>query len=161
MRALEISAAFHAPEFSGHAVVRYTLNAEILTMNWVRLAAVAAAAGVLTTYTDWLLAGDWVQKRFGHPEVWREKRGILPILISTVLPFITCAGFTLLAYKLQITGIRNCLKLAFAIWILGPLPLIVAKAIFLKLHRIFLVLFAASWLVKLMIVAIMVGKYVH
>ncbi len=130
-------------------------------MNWVHLAAVAAAAGVLTTYTDWLLVGDWVQKRFDHPEVWREKGRITAVLVSTVLPFVTCAGFTILAYDLQITGIRNCLKLALAIWLIGPLPLIVSKAIFLKLHRMFLVLFAASWLVKLMIVGIAVGKYVH
>ena len=130
-------------------------------MNWVRLAAVAAAAGVLTTFTDWMLAGDWIQKRFGYPEVWRERRGILLFLVSTILPFITCAGFAILAYKLQITGVRDCLKLAIAIWIIGPLPLIVSKSIFLKLHRIFLVLFAASWLVKLMIVAVAVGKYIH
>jgi len=29
-------------------------------MKRVQLAAVAAAAGVLSTYTDWVLAGDWV-----------------------------------------------------------------------------------------------------
>ncbi len=130
-------------------------------MNWVRLAMVAAAAGVLATFTDWLLSGDWVQKRFNHTEVWREDSGILKVLLSTVLPFVTCAGFALLAYKLQIIGMRNCVKLAVAIWVIGPLPLIVSKAIFLKIHRVFLALLAASWLVKLLIAAVLVGKYVH
>ena len=49
-------------------------------MNWVNLAAVAASAGVLTTYTDWLLAGDWIQKRFDHPEVWRQKSRLMAVL---------------------------------------------------------------------------------
>jgi hypothetical protein len=129
-------------------------------MNWVRLAAVAAMAGVLTTYTDWLLAGDWVQKHFKAPEIWR-KTGIVSALLATALPFITCAAFALLAWKLQIVGLRNSVKLALAIWIIGPLPLIVSNAIFLKLSRAFAFLLAASWLVKLVIVAVAVGKFVH
>ncbi len=130
-------------------------------MNWVRLAAVAAAAGVLTTYTDWLLAGDWLQRRFGSPEVWRKSSGILTVLISTALPFITCAGFALLAWKLQLIGMRNCVKLGLAIWVIGPLPLIASNAIFLKLDRVFAALHATSWLVKLMIIAVLMGKFVH
>lgn len=130
-------------------------------MNLVRLVEVVAAAGVLTTYTDWLLAGDWLQKRFGPPETWRKNGGILTFLISTALPFITCAAFALLAYKLQITGPRNSVKLGFAIWIIGPLPVIASNAIFLRLHRDFAALYAASWLVKLMIVSALVGKFVH
>jgi hypothetical protein len=129
-------------------------------MNWVNLAAVAAAAGVLTTYTDWLLAGDWVQKRFGNPGIWRE-RGLISVLLSTLLPFITCAGFALLAWKLHFVGPTNCLKLAFAIWVIAPLPLIVSQGIFVKLNRIVVALLAASWLIKLVIIAVLVGKYVH
>ena len=130
-------------------------------MNWGHLAAVAAAAGVLATYTDWLLAGDWVQKRFGSPEVWRKSSGILSVVVSTALPFVTCAGFALLAWKLQFLGLRNCVKLGLAIWTIGPLPLIVSNAIFLKLNRTFAVLHATSWLVKLMIIAVLMGKFVH
>jgi len=129
-------------------------------MNWIHLAAVAAAAGVLATYSDWVLAGDWVQKRFGNPDIWRN-RGIIAVLLSTVLPFVTSAGFALLAWKLQFVGLRNCLKLALAIWVIGPLPLIISQGIFLKLNRIVVVLLAASWLVKLTIIAVAVGKYVH
>lgn len=129
-------------------------------MNWVHLAAVAAAAGVLTTYTDWVLAGDWIQKRFGNSEMWRE-RGILSVLLSTVLPFVTCAGFALLAWKLQFMGLRNCLKLGLAIWVIGPLPIIISQGVFLKLNRMVIALLAASWLVKLTIIAVAVGKYVR
>ena len=129
-------------------------------MNLIHLAAVAAAAAVLATYTDWVLAGDWVQKRFGNPEIWR-KRSTVAVLVSTVLPFITCAGFALLASRIQFLGLRNCLKLALAIWVIGPLPLIISQTIFLKLNRMVAALFAASWLVKLTIIAVAVGKYVR
>jgi hypothetical protein len=130
-------------------------------MSWVRLAAVAASAGVLTTYTDWMLAGDWIQKRFKDPEIWRKSGGILSVAFATVLPFISCAAFALLAWKLNIVGVRNCVKLGVAIWVIGPLPLIASGAIFLRLHRVFVALYAASWLVKLVIVAAAVGKFVH
>jgi hypothetical protein len=129
-------------------------------MNWVRLAAVAAAAGVLSTFTDWAIAGDWIQKRFGNGEIWRE-RGLISVLLSTILPFITCAAFVLLAWKLEVLGLRNCLKFALAIWVIAPLPLIISQGIFLKLNRIVLALLAVSWLVKLLIVAVLAGKYVH
>jgi len=129
-------------------------------MNWVHLAAVAAAAAVLATYTDWLLAGDWVQKRLGDQQIWRD-RSILVAAASTALPFITCVGFALLAHKLEIFGLHNSLKLGFAIWVVGPLPLIISNALFLKMSRSFAALHAASWLVKLMIVAVVAGKYVH
>jgi hypothetical protein len=130
-------------------------------MKWAHLAAVAAVAGVLTTYADWLLAGDWIQKRFGTPEIWRKDGGIVSVLLSTLLPFVTGAGFAILAYELGIFGLRNCVKLGFAIWVVGPLPLIASNAIFLKPLRTVAVLQAASWLVKLLIVAVAVGKFVH
>jgi hypothetical protein len=129
-------------------------------MNWVHLASVATVAGVLTTYTDWVLAGDWVQKRFGSLEIWR-KRGILSVLLSSILPFITCLGFALLAWKLHLVGQKNCLKFALAIWVIGPLPLIISNGIFLKISRVVVALSALSWLVKLVIIAVAVGKYVH
>ena len=45
-------------------------------------------------------------------------------------------------------------------WI-GPLPLLISQGIFLKLHRMVIALLAASWLVKLVIIAVAIGKYVH
>lgn len=130
-------------------------------MNWIRLAAVAAAAGVLTTYTDWLLVGDWIQKRFGHPEIWRKDAGVWAFVVATALPFLTCGAFAVLAWKLELVGVKHCVELAVAIWVIGPLPLVISNAVFLKLHRMFAALYAMAWLVKLMLVAVVVGKFVH
>jgi len=81
--------------------------------------------------------------------------------LSTILPFITCLGFALLAWKLQFVGLKNCLKFALAIWVIVPLPLIISSRICLKICRAVVSLLAFSWLVKLMIIAVAVGKYVH
>jgi hypothetical protein len=130
-------------------------------MNLVRLVEAVAVAGILSTFTDWLLAGDWLQKRFGSPDIWRKNEGVLSVLISTALPFITCAAFIFLAHKLQISGLRNSVKLGLAIWVIGPLPLIVSNTIFLKLHRMHAALYSASWFVKLMIAAVIFARVVH
>jgi hypothetical protein len=130
-------------------------------MNLVRLVEAAAVAGILSTFTDWLLAGDWLQSRLGSQDVWRKTGGILSVLISTALPFITCGAFALLAYKLQIIGLRNSVKLGLAIWVIGPLPLAVSNTLFFKLHRVYAALYATAWLVKLMIAAVVFAKFVH
>jgi hypothetical protein len=52
-------------------------------------------------------------------------------------------------------------KLAVAVWLLGPLPLILTNAAFMKLHRVFVVSYAAEWLVKLTIVAVAAGWFLH
>jgi hypothetical protein len=41
------------------------------------------------------------------------------------------------------------------------LPLIVSHDIFLKMNRLVVALLAVSWLVKLAIIVVSVGKYVH
>lgn len=53
----------------------------------------------------------------------------------------------------------SAVKLGVAIWLIGPLPLILTNAAFMKLHRVFVVSYATGWLVKLMIVAIAVGWF--
>ena len=44
-------------------------------------------------------------------------------------------------------------------WLIGPLPIILTNATFIKLHHFFVVSYAAGWLVKLVIVAIMVERF--
>ena len=53
------------------------------------------------------------------------------------------------------------LKLALAVWVIGPLPLILTNAAFIKLHRVFVASYAAGWLVKLAIAGLAVGLFLH
>jgi hypothetical protein len=51
--------------------------------------------------------------------------------------------------------------MAVAVWLIGPLPLILTNAAFMKLHRVFVASYAISWLIKLAIVAIGVGLFLR
>jgi hypothetical protein len=44
---------------------------------------------------------------------------------------------------------------------IAPLPLILTNAAFIKLHRVFVASYATGWLIKLSIVAIAVGLFLH
>lgn len=126
-------------------------------MNWTHFVLVVISAGVVSSLTDWLFAGDWIHQRFTYPEIWRKGSETRAIALSSPLPFLTSAAFAFLATRLSIHSYRSASELAFAIWLIGPLPLILANAAFMKLHRVFVASYALGWLIKLMIVAVAVG----
>jgi len=130
-------------------------------MNWTRFAEIVIVSGVLSSLTDWFFAGDWIHRRFTYPEIWRKGAEGRAIALTSPLPFLTCAVFAYAAVRLGLHSVPSALKLATAIWLIGPLPLILTYAAFIKLHRVFVVSFALGWLVKLMIVAVAVGWFLH
>jgi hypothetical protein len=126
-------------------------------MNWTRFVLITIGAGVVTSLTDWFFAGDWLHRRYTYPEVWRQNVETKAIALTSPLPFLTCAAFAYLAARLGIYSVPRAAKLAIAIWLIGPLPLILTNAAFMKLHRVFVASYAIGWLTKLLIVAIAVG----
>src|SRR5262249_21487518 len=92
-------------------------------MPWVRFAVVVLGAGFGTWVTDWLFAGDWIHQRWTYQEVWRQGEG-RAIALTAPLPFLTCAIFAYLAFRLGLHTAIGLAKLALAIWLIGPLPLI-------------------------------------
>jgi hypothetical protein len=127
-------------------------------MEWMRFLLIVVLGGVATSLTDWFFAGDWIHKRFPSAGIWREGSEARAIAITAPLPFLTCAVFAYTAYRLDLGSLHNALKLAAVIWVMGPLPLILTGASFIKMHRVFAVSYAIGWLVKLMIVAALVGR---
>jgi hypothetical protein len=77
------------------------------------------------------------------------------------LPFLTCFVFACVAARLRVSSPSGALKLGAAIWLIGPLPLILTNAAWMKLHRVFVTAYAAGWLVKLLIVAAAVAWFLH
>ena len=113
-------------------------------------------AGVASSLTDWFFAGDWIHRRWTYPEIWRPGEG-RAIALSAPLPFLTCGVFAYVAARLGLHAIASTVKLAAAVWLIGPLPLILTNAAFMKLHRVFVASYAIGWLVKLLIVAVAAG----
>jgi hypothetical protein len=67
------------------------------------------------------------------------------------MPFVTCAVFALLYARLGLHTVIAAVKLAVALWVMIPLPLIVTNALFIKLHHIVTLSHVTGWLVKLII----------
>jgi uncharacterized membrane protein len=130
-------------------------------MNWIRFIAIAISSGVLSSLTDWFFAGDWLHRRYTYPEVWRTGSEMRAIVLSSPLPFLTCAVFACTAARLGFHSILSTVEFAGAVWLIGPLPLILTNAAFMKLHRVFVASFALGWLVKLMMVAIIAGWFLY
>jgi hypothetical protein len=130
-------------------------------MNWMRLVAIIVGAGIISSLTDWFFAGDWIHRRFTYPEIWRKGAEGRAIALTSPLPFLTCGVFVLVAAQLGIHSVSGAVKLAVAIWMIGPLPLILTNAAFIKMHRVFVVSYATGWLVKLIIVALAVGWFLR
>ena len=130
-------------------------------MNWTRLVAIVFGAGVVSSLTDWLFAGDWLHGPYTYPEIWRVGAEGRAIALTSPLPFLTCGVFAYVAVWLDVHSAVTAVKLVVAVWLIGPLPLILTNAAFMKLHRVFVVSYAIGWLVKLTTVALAVGLFLH
>lgn len=128
-------------------------------MDWMRFVVIVIGAGVVTSVTDWFFAGDWLHQRYTYPEVWRQGGEGKAIALTSPLPFLTCGVLAYVAARLGLHSVASTIKLAVAVWLIGPLPLILANAAFIKLHRVFVVSYATGWLVKLIIVAVAIGWF--
>ena len=125
-------------------------------MSWLRFALVVLGSGFIVSMTDWAAAGDWIHRRWTYREVWRANES-RAIALTSPLPFVTAAAFAYLAFRLRLHTTTSLLELAAAIWVIGPLPVILTNAAFIKLHRVFVVCLSVGWLVKLVIIALAVG----
>ena len=130
-------------------------------MNLTRLALIVIGTGIVTSLTDWFFAGDWLHQRFTYSEIWRPGAEPRAIALTSPLPFITCGVFACMLGWLGFLSWSGTTKMAIAIWLIGPLPLILTSAAFIKLHRVFVISLAASWLVKLLIVAFAVAWFLR
>jgi hypothetical protein len=130
-------------------------------MNWMRVALTVFCGGFVASLTDWLFMGDWLYKRYDqHPEIWRHLHGqgeMKAIAWASLLPFVTCAVFTLLCCGLGLYSYKGTVTLALAIWLVGPLPLLFANALFIKLHPAITASYSLGWLVKLVLAAVAVS----
>jgi len=130
-------------------------------MKWVGFFAVVLGTGIVTSLTDWFFAGDWIHRRYTYPEIWRKGAEQKAIALTSPLPFLTCGVLAYTILWLGLHSVASAAKLAVAVWLIGPLPLILTNAAFMKLHRVFVTSYATGWLVKLIIVAVAAGLFLR
>jgi len=130
-------------------------------MNWIRFVAIVIGTGIASSLTDWFFAGDWLHRHYTYPEIWRQGDEGRAIALTSPLPFLTCGVFVAVIAWLDLHSVSNAVKLAAAVWLIGPLPLILTNAAFMKLHRVFVASYATGWLVKLMIAGVAAGWFLR
>jgi len=130
-------------------------------MNWARFVLIVIATGVVSSLTDWFFAGDWLHRRYTYPEVWRQGNEGRAIALTSPLPFLTCGVFVAVTAWLGVHSVATGATLAAAIWLIGPLPLTLTNAAFMKLHRVFVASYATGWLVKLVIAGVAAGWFLR
>ena len=116
----------------------------------------ALIGALLGSLADWLFMGVLFHSRYlVYPEVWRPGAGAVRyrIVLAQALALVTSAAFVALAWKLGQDDLVGNLKLAAMIWLIGPLPLLLGNALFIKLDPLVTASHAAGWLVKLVLVA--------
>lgn len=115
----------------------------------------ALAGAILGSLADWLFAGILFHERYRRtPEIWRAgvetgEKG--RILLAQALALLTAAAFAALAAKLGQTDWSGALKLAAMIWLIAPLPLLLANALFIRIDPLVTASHAAGWLAKLLL----------
>jgi len=123
-----------------------------MDLNLVWAALVGALLGSLA---DWLFAGVIFHGRYQlTPDTWRpgaRERG--RIILAQGLALLTAGAFVALAWKLHQTDAQGALKLAAMIWLIGPLPLLLANALFIRVDHLVTATHAAGWLAKLLLIA--------
>ncbi|HEY0411951.1 MAG TPA: hypothetical protein VGD66_02270 [Allosphingosinicella sp.] len=113
----------------------------------------ALAGAVLGSLADWLFAGVLFHHRYQtYPEVWRKGNERGRIAAAQALALVTSVAFVLLAWKVQQTDLRGALKLAAMIWLIGPLPMLLANAMFIRIDHLVTASHAAGWLAKLLLI---------
>jgi hypothetical protein len=130
-------------------------------MHWARSAAIVLGAGIVSSLTDWFFAGDWIHHRYTYPEIWRKGAEGRAIALTSPLPFLTCGTFAWVCIWLGVRSLAGTVHLALAVWVIGPLPLILTNAAFIKLHRVFVACYSIGWLVKLLIIAAGMGLFLR
>ena len=128
-----------------------------LDVHWLAAGLLAVVAGAVT---DWFFFGRWMRGRRGaHPEVWRRPgggagQGPGAVALVAALP---PALFVALCAAFHVIALPDTLSLALGVWLVGPLPLLLADTLAIKLDPLLLLPHGLGWLVRLALAALAVS----
>ncbi len=127
-------------------------------MDWTRFGMAVVASGILMCVSDWLFMGVLFHDKYKqYPEVWRDPEGkkeMTKVLWSTLMGFVIAAVFIYVAARWQFETYAVSLKLAVAVWVMGPLPLIISNGMWFKFPKELVVSHSLGWLAKFCIIAV-------
>lgn len=131
--------------------------------NWQYVLAVVVAVAA-SSFSDWYFMGVLFHDKYlVYPEVWRRPQGgrgeNLAVAWAQLLSVFTCATFIHIASASGQLGWWPALRLAFGVWLMVPMPLLVTNALFIKIHPLNTLASLLGWLAKLLICAVCVRLF--
>lgn len=128
-------------------------------MDPLRYVLALVVAATASMFSDWYFMGVLFHDKYlAHPEIWRnagDRRGEnLAIAWSTLLGVLSAAAFLWLCYPLGLVGSNDVFLLAGGIWLVGPVPLLLTQAAFIKIHPLNTLAALAGWLARLVLFAV-------
>jgi hypothetical protein len=130
-------------------------------VKWTHFVLAVLVAGVVSSFTDWFFGGILFHGRYSvNPEIWRQSPGkseTSAVAWSIVLGFVTSGAFMAAYIVVPTHGYSGALKIAVLCWLIGPVPLLIANALFIKLHPLIVVSHSLGWLAKLVVAALVAG----
>jgi hypothetical protein len=127
-------------------------------MEW-KLAVAVLAAGVVSSFTDWLFMGVLFQDRYKkYPETWWPRASkadeTRPILYSTAIGFITAAGVIALCEMTGAASLKAALEVAVIAWAAGPLVVSVTNGLWVRIDPAVTFAHCLGYLVRFLIAGI-------
>lgn len=130
-------------------------------MNWTRFALAVIFSGVAASFTDWLFMGVLFHDKYLlTPEMWRGKPGqteTKTMMASTLFGLFSCAVFAYLCTITTDFSFHNTLKMAFLVWLIGPVPVIFINVIWTRLHPHLGLSHSLGWLARFVVTAAIVA----
>ena len=128
-------------------------------MHWLPFFSATLVTGVGATGIDWVFSRGVFPKYFAaHPEIWRQPANdphqVRRVGGCLVLNGVTTAAVFCLCHRLHLSHFGQTLRLASAICLVAPLPLIAANTLWMKLHPLVAVSQSLCWLGKLALAAL-------
>jgi len=136
-----------------------------MTDTW-RYVLALAVASVATSFSDWYFMGVLFHDKYlTYPEVWRHRGDgpgeSLAVAWSTLTGVLSAGAFLWLAVRLGVASGNQVFLLAGGLWLVGPVPLLLTQAAFIKIHLLNTVAALLGWLVRLALFALTARLILH
>ncbi len=124
----------------------------------LRTICAVVAGAFAASFTDWAFMGAlWHEHYLEFPEVWRRQAGDKAgenkaVLWACLLNVLCAATVVSLCAHFMLSGVST-VKLAVALWVAGPLPLLLGNHLFIKLHPKITAAHCLGWLAKFLVCA--------
>jgi hypothetical protein len=118
------------------------------------------AAGIVSSFTDWLFMGVLFHERYNlYPETWwpRSKSEPMPILYSCALGLVTSAAVAALCVLANVDGVAGGIEIGFIAWLAGSFVQVATTQIWIRIDPLVSLAHGLGYLARFLIAGVAVG----